>query len=56
MDWPKSTRIPCIQLFVLKDWLGVYTIPVCDTVQCSDGAQDKGKIYFIKKIELQLYK
>ena len=34
-------------------YLGVYMIPVCDTVQYNNGAQDDTeKIYFIKKIEL----
>ena len=57
MDWPKSTRSPCIQLFVLKDCLGVYMIPVCDTVQYNNGAQDDTeKIYFIKKIELDSWR
>ena len=56
MDWPKSTRSPCIQLFVQKNCLGVYTIPVCGTVQCNDGAQDTGKVYFIKKIELHSWR
>ena len=48
----QTTRIHCIQLFVLKYCLEVYAIPVSDTVQCNDGAQDTGKIHFIKKIEL----
>ena len=49
MDWPKSTRSPLIQLFVLKDCLGMYAIPLCDTVHYNNGAQDTGKIYFIRK-------
>ena len=38
-------------MFVLKDYLGVYKIAVCDTVQCNDGAQGTGKIPFIRKIK-----
>ena len=26
---------------------GVYTIPVCDAVQCNNGVQDTEKMYFI---------
>ena len=51
MHWPKSNRTPCIQLFVLKDCLGVHKIAVCDTVHCNDSVQGTVKI-FIEKIEL----
>lgn len=53
IDQAKFTGIPCIQLLALKDCLGMYKIPIGDTVLCNDGEQDTGKIYFIKKIELE---
>ena len=52
MDQSKSSRSPCIQLFVQNGCLRVFKIAVCDKVQCNDGAQGTRKISFIKKIEL----
>ena len=47
----QTSRSPCIQLFVQKDYLGLYKTALCDTVQCIDGALGKEKISFIKSIE-----
>ena len=50
MDSPKTL---CIQLLVQEDCLGVYKIAICEIARCNDGAQGRGKISFVKNIELE---
>ena len=43
-DESKSSRSPSIQLFTLRDFLGMYQTGAYDTVKCNDSVKGTGKI------------